>query len=181
MKDDKEMQVDQWAWGTERIIWGFDPSHRYTFKVLEPRRGRPGCLSLQYHHEKSETWFVLRGVAWALVVCDGVVCTRILRAGDIQNLPTGTIHRLMGVSDDVCVLEPSTPDRHAADKSVPKDVVRLHCTLGREVSSPRNAEEARIVQECIARTEEAIAAIERGELPVEHGTDRLRGALRFAW
>lgn len=168
-----EIKTDRWVWGTERIIWGFDPSHRYTFKLIEPEKGRAGCMSLQYHHEKSETWVVWRGAIWGLVVVDGVVCTRVMRRGDVQNLPTGTIHRLMGISEDAQVLEPSTPDRHAADKSVPKDVVRLHCVLGREVVEPRNAEEARIVAECIRMTEEAISAIERGELPKEENLELL--------
>ena len=125
-------------------------------------------MSLQYHHEKSETWLVLRGTAWALIVVDGVVCTRVMKPGDIQNLPTGTIHRLMGISSDVRVAEPSTPDRHAADKKVPKDVVRLDCVLGRECATPRNDAERVIVEQCRAVTEEAIVAIEKGKFPPEH-------------
>lgn len=173
--------VDEWSWGRERIVWGYAPTHQYTFKVLEPKRGRAGCLSLQYHHRKSETWFTLRGVGWALIIVEGVICTRLLRAGDIQNLETGVVHRLMGVSDDLQVLEPSTPDAHAADKSVPKDVVRLHCVFGREVAAPRNAEEARLVAQAAETTEEAIAAIESGALPVEYNLELLmrHGAFRL--
>jgi mannose-6-phosphate isomerase-like protein (cupin superfamily) len=174
------LQVDEWVWGTEKIVWGFDPSHKYTFKIIEPRRGRSGCMSLQYHHAKSETWLVIRGIAWGLVVAEDQVCTRLMRPGDIQNLPTGYIHRLMGVTADVQVVEPSTPDAHAADKTVPKDVVRLHCVLGREVSLPRNTLEAKIIEECVRVTEEAITAIERNELPKEYNLEILgrHGALR---
>jgi mannose-6-phosphate isomerase-like protein (cupin superfamily) len=174
------LQVDEWIWGTEKIVWGFDPSHKYTFKIIEPRVGRKGCMSLQYHNIKSETWLVIRGIAWGLVVAEGEVCTRLMRPGDIQNLPTGYIHRLMGVTSDVQVVEPSTPDAHAADKSVPKDVVRLHCVLGREVASPRTPEESAVIQECIRITEEAIQSIERNELPKEYNLELLRnhGALR---
>lgn len=173
------IKTDQWIWGNEGIIWGFDPSHKYTFKLIEPKQGRAGCMSLQYHHEKSETWIVWRGTIWGLVVAEGKVCTRIMRRGDIQNLPTGCIHRLMGLSPDAQVLEPSTPDRHAADKSVPKDVVRLHCVLGREVSPPGTEDERRLIEQCIGVTEAAIRAHESGCEPEELNRDVLsrHGAL----
>lgn len=159
------MRVDNWVWGAEKIIWGYDPSHQYTLKVLEPKVGRAGCLSLQYHHEKSETWIGFRGKAWALAVIEGVVATTILRPGSVLPLPVGTIHRLMGVTENCQIIEPSTPDRHACDKSVKKDVVRLHCVLGREVDRPRNKGEETIIKQCIDITDEAIKFIESGEEP----------------
>ena len=175
------MHVDVWPWGREQIIWGDEASHRYTLKILEPKKGRAGCLSLQKHDEKSETWVCYRGVAWTLVVVDGVVCTRIMRPGDIQTLDCGVIHRLMGVSDDVQVIEPSTPDAHAADKTAHKDVIRLHCMMGRECAEPRDEKEAEIVKRCIELSEEACECIERGETPQEHNAELLsgRGALRI--
>jgi len=115
-----------------------------------------------------------------LVVVDKLVCTRVMRKGDIQNLPTGSIHRLMGISQDARVLEPSTPDLHAADKSQPKDVVRLHCVLGREVSPARTPEEGELVKECVQITEEAIAAIERGAQPEQLNISRLIGITGFS-
>ena len=162
------MKIDEWVWGREKVVWGFDPSHRYTFKIIEPKKGRAGCLSLQYHHEKDELWLCLTGRMWALAVIDGTVCTWNMAAGDMLVLPKGVIHRLTAITDGATLCEPSTPDAHAADKSVPKDVVRLHCTLGRDCAVPRNAREEAIVVECIAKTEEAIAFIEKGELPPEH-------------
>ncbi|MCB0333300.1 MAG: hypothetical protein KDD55_07360 [Bdellovibrionales bacterium] len=176
------IQIDEWAWGREQIIWGYDPSHEYTCKILEPKKGRQGCLSLQYHHKKSESWIVYRGVAWAVIALEGKVCTRVLRKGDIQNLPAGSIHRLMGLSDDLQVIEPSTPDAHAADKSVKKDVVRLHCVFGRECSEPRSEEEAALVKTCIEYTEEAIGCVERGNEPPEHNREWLnsRGAFSLS-
>ncbi|MCB0354859.1 MAG: hypothetical protein KDD64_15095 [Bdellovibrionales bacterium] len=173
------LQRDSWHWGTESIFWGFDPSHQYTLKLLQPKKGRDGCLSLQYHHEKSESWVVLEGVAWAFMIVDGQVCTRLLKKGDVQNLPTGIIHRLMGASDDVKILEPSTPDRHASDKSQPKDVVRLHCVFGRECAAARDSAEEALVERAIVVTEEAILQLERGELPQEIAPD-LGGSLG-AW
>lgn len=166
-RSSSSLQIDSWNWGNEIIIWGFDPSHKYTFKILEPKRGREGCLSLQYHHVKSESWLLLRGTAWALVAFDDKVCTRILRPGDIQNLGAGTIHRLMGVSDDVRVAEPSTPDAHAADKTAVKDVVRLHCVFGRPVTAARDEKERRLIERCIKVTEDAISQIEKGKVPEE--------------
>jgi len=168
------MKVDQWIWGRELVIWGYDSSHKYTFKIEEPRKGRSGCLSLQYHNEKSETWLCIRGTVWALAVIDGKVCTWLMQPGDSLSLDTGIMHRMMGASDDVQVAEASTPDAHAADKNSPKDVVRLHCTMGREVSAPRNKEESDIVKKCVEYTEEAISFIERGEVPPEHDSDFLK-------
>ena len=169
----KELHIDEWVWGREKIVWGYDSSHKYTFKILEPKKGRPGCLSLQYHHQKSESWCVFKGIAWALVVVGDTVCVRVMRSGDIQNLPCGSIHRLMAVSDDLQVIEPSTPDAHAADKSAPKDVVRLHCVLGRECAAPRSAAEEKIVTRAIEITEEAIKAIESGNIPKEYHVEKL--------
>ncbi len=169
------MQTDNWPWGRERIIWGFDPSHEFTFKIVEPKKGREGCLSLQYHNRKSEAWLCIRGITWALVIVEGKVCTRVLRPGDTLTIPAGVIHRMMGISDDAQVAEPSTPDRHAADKKVEKDVIRLHCTMGRETTEPRTDEEAALVRTAVAYTEEAISAIEQGKMPVEHEPQFLKG------
>ena len=175
-----KLQVDQWTWGRELIVWGYLPEHRYTLKVIEPKPGRAGCLSLQYHHEKSESWIVLRGIAWILVIIGEQATTRIMRAGDIQNLETGVIHRLMALSDDLQLIEPSTPDRHASDKSAPKDVVRLHCVHGRQCAQPRDEKEARLVKQAIAYTEEAIKCVESGTLPPEHNAELLVGQGAFS-
>ncbi|NDC37224.1 MAG: hypothetical protein EBZ48_04135 [Proteobacteria bacterium] len=179
MSNTKGVQVDTWVWGRERILWGFEPSHKYTFKILEPKRGRAGCMSLQYHLEKSESWLVLRGELWTLFVVDGKVCTRIMRAGDGQNILTGMIHRMAGVTDDVQVAEPSTPDRHAADKSVLKDVVRLHCVHGRPCDAPRDSVEAALLQESIRISEEAMVAIDAGQRPREYNPEFLLGRGSF--
>ena len=172
----ESIPVDEWVWGQESLLWGYDSSHAYTLKILAPKVGRAGCLSLQYHHEKSETWFVLSGEIWALMIQSGEVITRIMKKGDFQNLPAGTVHRMMALSDDAKVLESSTPDRHAADKSVPKDVVRLHCVHGRECESFDDAGQQAVVERSIQVTEEAIATFERGGRPAEIGLGVLEGA-----
>lgn len=167
------LREDSWVWGKEKIIWGYDPSHQYTFKILEPFPGRAGCLSLQYHQHKSESWLSLRGVAWILVICDGIVCTRIMRTGDVQNMPAGTIHRLTAVSIDAQIAEPSTPDAHAADKTIAKDVVRLHCYHGRPVSAARSEAERKIIEQAVRLSDEAMNAIDKGEIPAEHNLEIL--------
>ena len=169
-------RIDTWPWGREKIIWGYDPAHKYTLKILEPKLGRAGCLSLQYHNQKSESWVVIRGMAWALLAQDGVVSTRIMRPGDIQNIPAGVIHRLMACSSDLQVLEPSTPDRHAADKSVAKDIVRFHCVFGRPGASARDNAEQQLIDQCIKLTEVAMADIDRAAVPTEHNRPALEGA-----
>lgn len=138
-------------------------------------------MSLQYHDHKSETWLMLRGEIWALFALEGRVCTKIMKAGDGQNIETGVIHRMMGLTADAQVAEPSTPDRHAADKSVPKDVVRLHCVHGREVVKARTAEEEQLVKLSIKYSEEAIACLESGKRPPEYNPEFLegRGAFRI--
>lgn len=166
----QELPIDNWVWGNEILVWGFKPEHEYTCKILEPKAGRLGCLSLQYHLKKSESWVVLRGIVWALIIQDEVISTRIMRVGDIQNLPAGTIHRLMGFSNDAQVIEASTPDRHAADKTIEKDVKRLHCVFNRPLDPVRNKKEQELVAEAIALTEDAISAYDSGSLPALVGT-----------
>lgn len=175
----RSLQVDSWIWGRETILWGFDSSHKFTFKLLEPKKGKAGCLSLQYHNEKSECWFQLKGISWALAIINGEICTKLLKEGELLQLPTGTIHRLMGVTDDCKVLEPSTPDRHAADKTAAKDVIRLHCMLGRAVDAARNSDEERLVKRAIDITEEACRMIEKGENPREYSPDILTSTCCF--
>ncbi len=167
-------KVDRLVWGAERIVWGYSTEHQYTYKILEPKVGRVGCLSLQYHLEKSESWLVIRGRVWALVAIGDQVATKIMSVGDAQNLPTGIIHRLMGLTSDCQVAEASTPDRHVADSSIPKDVVRLHCVNGRPVSEPTSEVMGKVVKRAIELTEEAIAAIEAGREPREVNPELLQ-------
>lgn len=174
---------DTWAWGRELLIWGYQPQHHYTFKIIEPRQGRAGCMSLQYHDEKSETWLVLRGEIWALFVVESHVCTRIMRPGDIQNISPTVVHRMCGITNDAQVAEPSTPDVHAADKSRKKDVVRLHCVHGRETAPPRDAAQGKLIGTCVEYTDEAIRCVEQGTLPPEYNLEILRrhGAFSLGW
>jgi len=164
------MKLDTWIWGNEHLIWGNSPTDQYTVKILEPHVGRFGCLSLQYHNKKDETWVVLQGEVWALIVReDDTVCTRILKPGDVQNLPAGMVHRLMGLTEDCRVLEASSLDAHGADKSVPKDVERLDCVHGRDVEATIDP---KIIETCVAYTEEAILAVIRDQPVPTYNSDR---------
>jgi len=170
---------DEWVWGRETLVWGYEADHAYTLKILAPKVGREGCLSLQYHHQKSETWFVLSGQIWALMIQSGQIITRVMSKGDFQNLPTGTVHRMMAITEDAKVLESSTPDRHAADKSLPKDVVRLHCVHGRDCEEYEAPEGRLLVEKAILVTEEAIRQVELGHIPIEDGLDLLEGGSKI--
>ena len=171
--------VDSWIWGKEVLIWGAASTHQYTCKVLQPKVGRSGMLSLQYHHEKSESWIQLTGMSWAMIIINGVISTRIMRPGDVQNIECGVIHRLMGLTNDCQIIEPSTPDKHAADKTIAKDVVRLHCVLGREIARPRNSAETALIIEAIKISEDAIKAVESGALPEEINVSALMAQTGF--
>lgn len=164
-------KIDTWAWGNEILLAGSEPGLKYTWKVLVPKVGRAGCLSLQSHSEKEETWLCQNGLAWALLILEGQVCTRLLYPGEIQHLESGIMHRLAAVAPDTWVAEVSTPDRHAADKSAPKDVIRWHDVHGRDVTPPQDPEQARLISECAKITEEALTYIDRGQAPREYNTE----------
>lgn len=136
-------------------------------------------MSLQYHNEKSESWLVIRGSVWVLLILNNTVCTANLHPNEGINLPTGIVHRLMGLTDDAQVLEPSTPDRHAADKSTPKDVVRLHCVHGREVAQGRNAKEKENIDLATRYTEEAIKFVTEGKMPPEYNKSMILKEIGF--
>lgn len=160
-------QIDTYPWGSEEIVWGHNTNQLYTFKLLRPKIGKAGCLSLQYHHKKCETWLGVQGIGWGLIISpNNLVRTVLIHPGQyITHLPY-TIHRLMGVTKDFVLAEASTPDAYAADKTAIKDVVRLHCVHGRACDeSPDRFKKA--VKLSIELTEEAIERINQGLLPEE--------------
>jgi len=156
---------DSYVWGSEAILWGNEPTDKYTVKLLKPNAGRFGCLSLQYHEKKDESWVVMNGQVWALLVINDTVCTKILKPGDFQNIPAKTIHRLMGLTRHVRVLEASSLDEHAADKNKEKDVVRLDCVFGRESKAHHDP---KIVELCLEYTEEAAQCFIKEEDPPQY-------------
>jgi mannose-6-phosphate isomerase len=106
-------------WGHE-LLWAL--TDRYAGKILFVKTGE--ALSLQFHREKDEAWYVLLGRAEIEVGAagDAVLGTEILTAGEALHFPPGTVHRVRAL-EDTHILEVSTPHLD--------DVVRLEDAYGR--------------------------------------------------
>ena len=105
-------------WGHE-LIWA--ETDRYVGKILHIRAGE--ALSLQYHDEKDETIYVLRGEMRFLAGPSASDLKEYrMRKNDRFHTAPGTVHRMIAVTD--CdILEASTPHLD--------DVVRLEDRYGR--------------------------------------------------
>jgi mannose-6-phosphate isomerase len=140
MKDSREVPVDspnlgsldRWAvdvrrvekpWGHE-LIWAL--TDEYCGKLLHVKAGQ--SLSLQFHREKDESWFVQAGRARIELGDAGqaVLAEEVVGAGAAFHYPPGTVHRVTAL-EDTTILEVSTP--------YPDDVVRLADAYGREGTS----------------------------------------------
>ncbi len=110
-------------WGWE-LIWA--QADAYLGKVLFVRAGE--SLSLQFHREKDESWYVQSGRAELQLGAAGeaVLNNEVVSAGASFRFPPGTVHRLKAL-EDTTILEVSTPH--------PDDVVRLEDDYGREGTS----------------------------------------------
>jgi mannose-6-phosphate isomerase len=115
-------RVDK-PWGHE-LIWAL--AEGYCGKVLFVRAGQ--SLSLQFHREKDESWYVHSGRAELQVgaVGEAVLKTEVIVAGAALRLRPGTVHRVTAL-EDTTILEVSTPQLD--------DVVRLEDAYGREGTS----------------------------------------------
>jgi mannose-6-phosphate isomerase len=104
-------------WGHE-IIWA--KTDRYVGKILHIEPGH--MLSLQYHNEKDETIYVLRGEIVLRFQQGDTLIERPLREGETFHIRPKVIHQFQAVvSSDL--LEASTPHLN--------DVVRLKDRYGR--------------------------------------------------
>lgn len=110
-------------WGHE-VIWA--ATEHYLGKTLFVKAGE--SLSLQFHREKDEAWYVLSGRAEIELGAPGerVLNSEVVGAGAAFHFPPGTVHRVKAV-EDTTILEVSTPH--------PDDVVRLEDRYGREGTS----------------------------------------------
>jgi mannose-6-phosphate isomerase-like protein (cupin superfamily) len=124
--------LDRWAFEPRRVEkpWGYEliwaHTDVYVGKVLFVRAGH--SLSLQFHHEKDESWYVESGRA-KLELGDtgqGPLNTEVVSAGACFHFPPGTVHRVTAL-EDTTILEVSTPQLD--------DVVRLEDAYGREGTS----------------------------------------------
>jgi mannose-6-phosphate isomerase len=120
--------VEQFAFEPERVEkpWGYELiwalSDTYAGKLLSVNAGHE--LSLQFHREKDESWYVLEGRAELELAAAGEKATSIevVRPGSAFRITPGTIHRVRALEDTV-ILEVSTPQLD--------DVVRLEDAYGR--------------------------------------------------
>jgi mannose-6-phosphate isomerase-like protein (cupin superfamily) len=124
--------LDQWAfdvrkvekpWGHE-LIWALTDD--YCGKVLVVRAGH--SLSLQFHREKDESWYVESGRAKLELgsAGDAVLTEEVIGAGASFRFRPGTVHRVTAL-EDTTILEVSTPQI--------EDVVRLEDAYGRQGTS----------------------------------------------
>jgi len=92
-------------WGWE-MLWALTP--RYAGKILYIRRGHQ--ITLQYHREKEESFFVRSGrLIFVLEDRRGEMRELWLDAGDSQHVPAGRLHGVIALEDSE-VLEVSTPE-----------------------------------------------------------------------
>jgi mannose-6-phosphate isomerase len=110
-------------WGWE-LIWAH--AEGYVGKVLFVRAGQ--SLSLQYHREKDESWYVEGGSAALELGEEGeeALEAQTIAAGDCFRFRPGTVHRVTAL-EDVTIFEVSTPQLD--------DVVRLEDKYGRAGTS----------------------------------------------
>jgi mannose-6-phosphate isomerase len=115
-------RVDK-PWGYE-LIWA--KTDAYAGKILFVRGGE--ALSLQFHREKEESWYILEGRAELELgdVGQAVTKTEVVAAGAAFHFKPGTVHRVRAV-EDTTILEASTPQL--------EDVVRLEDSYGRAGTS----------------------------------------------
>ena len=124
--------LDRWAFSPRRVEkpWGWEliwaHTDAYVGKVLFVRAGH--SLSLQFHREKDESWYVQSGRAELELgeVGQSVLNTEVITEGAAFHYVPGTVHRVTAL-EDTTILEVSTPHLD--------DVVRLEDKYGREGTS----------------------------------------------
>jgi mannose-1-phosphate guanylyltransferase len=98
------MRIVQKPWGYEQI-WA--ETDKYLGKILYVKQGHR--LSRQYHNVKHETIMVLSGTLRLELGAAGENVIMMVPESSYEILP-GTIHRFCAASDDVSILEVSTPE-----------------------------------------------------------------------
>jgi mannose-6-phosphate isomerase-like protein (cupin superfamily) len=124
--------LDKWAFQPRRVEkpWGWEliwaHAEAYVGKVLFVKAGH--ALSLQFHREKDESWYVESGRAKLELGDSGnpVLNEEIITAGATFRFRPGTVHRVTAI-EDTTILEVSTPHLD--------DVVRLEDAYGRQGTS----------------------------------------------
>jgi mannose-6-phosphate isomerase len=124
--------LDRWAFEPQRVDkpWGYELiwalTDAYCGKLLFVRAGQ--ALSLQFHRQKDESWYLLEGRAAIEMAAAGetVPASEIVKPGAAFRIEPGTVHRVRAL-EDTTILEVSTPQID--------DVVRLEDVYGREGTS----------------------------------------------
>jgi mannose-6-phosphate isomerase len=124
--------LDRWTFEPRRVEkpWGWEliwaDTERYLGKVLFVSAGQ--SLSLQFHREKDESWYVESGRAELELGEAGqaVLNTEVIGPGACFHYVPGTVHRVTAL-EDTTILEVSTPELD--------DVVRLEDRYGRAGTS----------------------------------------------
>ncbi len=124
--------LDRWAFEPRRVEkpWGWEliwaHAEAYVGKILFVRAGH--SLSLQFHREKDEAWYVESGRARLELgdSGDAVLNTEVIAAGACFRFRPGTVHRVTAL-EDTTIIEVSTPQLD--------DVVRLEDAYGRAGTS----------------------------------------------
>ena len=124
--------LDRWGFDVRRVDkpWGYELiwalTETYCGKVLFVRAGH--ALSLQFHREKDESWYVQSGRARLELGEAGqeALDEEVVTAGACFHFRPGTVHRITAL-EDTTILEVSTPHLD--------DVVRLEDRYGREGTS----------------------------------------------
>ena len=124
--------IDPWAFESRRVEkpWGYELiwalNETYCGKVLFVKAGH--ALSLQYHVQKLESWFVQSGRAKVELgtIDDETLIEAILEPGSTLEFPPGTVHRVTAI-EDTTIIEVSTPHLD--------DVVRIEDAYGRAGTS----------------------------------------------
>jgi mannose-6-phosphate isomerase len=121
--------LDRWAFEPRRVEkpWGWEliwaVAEQYVGKVLFVKAGE--SLSLQFHNEKDESWYVESGRAKLELgeAGQGILNSEVIGQGACFRYRPGTVHRITAI-EDTTILEVSTPHLD--------DVVRLEDRYGRE-------------------------------------------------
>ena len=124
--------LDRWMFEPRRVEkpWGYEliwaHADAYVGKILFVRAGH--SLSLQFHNEKDESWYVQSGRAELELgeAGQGVLNQEVIAAGASFHFAPGTVHRVTAL-EDTTIIEVSTPELD--------DVVRLEDRYGREGTS----------------------------------------------
>lgn len=120
--------LDRWAFETRRVEkpWGYELiwalTDVYCGKLLVVHAGQ--ALSMQFHREKDESWYLLEGRAEIEMAAAGetVPVSEVVTPGAAFRIEPGTVHRVRAL-EETTILEVSTPQID--------DVVRLEDVYGR--------------------------------------------------